>query len=146
MRLVKHFALLLCLTVCGGCGKKSTDQLIKDLKSSKERERIIAVRLLPERKEQAAQVIPALIQALKDPDGDVRRSAANGLGYFGKEAKEAIPALEAAQKDRDARVRESAAMALSRIDPAKFPDPHKAKKSKGTRINSPSSFYRQPGP
>ena len=50
-------------------------------------------------------------------------SAAIGLGYFGEQAKEAIPALQAAQRDRDARVREAAGVALSRIDPARFPAP-----------------------
>ena len=94
-----RFVLLLCLLACGGCGKnKSTDELIADLKSSQERDRIIAVRLLPQRKGNAAQIVPALIDALKDKDGDVRRSAALGLGSFGEQAKDAIPALQAAQR------------------------------------------------
>jgi HEAT repeat protein len=95
--------------------------VVADLKSSEDRDRIIAVRTLPTRRGDAAQVIPALIEALKDHDGDVRRSAAIGLGCFGDEAKDAIPALQAAQQDRDARVRESARVALSRIDPTRFP-------------------------
>jgi HEAT repeat protein len=121
MRARTRFVLLLCLLACGGCGKKSTDELVADLKSSQEGERIKAVRLLPQRKGDAAQVVPALIEALKDHEGDVRRSAAIGLGYFGEQAKDAIPALQAAQRDRDARVREAAGAALSRIDPARFP-------------------------
>ena len=117
----KRFVLLLCLLVCGGCGKqKSTDQLIADLKSSEERDRIIAVRVLPQREGEAAKVVPALIEALKDKQGDVRWSAAIGLGYFGEQAKEAIPTLQEAQHDRDPRVREAAGVALSRIDPEKF--------------------------
>ena len=56
------------------------------------------------------------------------RSAAIGLGYFGDEAKDAIPALQQMQQDRDARVREAARVALSRIDPARFPNPYKARK------------------
>ena len=43
------FALLICLLACSGCGKKSTDELIADLKAPEEKERIIAVRLLPQR-------------------------------------------------------------------------------------------------
>jgi HEAT repeat protein len=122
MRVRKGFILLLCLLVCGGCGKqKSTNQLIADLKSSQERDRIIAVRLLQHREGDATQVVPALIEALKDNQGDVRWSAAIGLGYFGEQAKDAVPALQAAQHDRDARVREAAGVALSRIDPEKFP-------------------------
>ncbi len=112
------FALLLCVLACDGCAKqKSTGELIGDLKSGGARERIIAVRLLPQRKGEVAQVVPALIEALKDKDDDVRWSAAIGLGYFGEQAKDAIPALQAAQRDRDARIREAAGVALSRIDP-----------------------------
>ena len=126
---VRHAFLFccLCLLACGGCGKtKSTDELIADLKSAEERDRIIAVRLLPQRKGDAAKVVPALIEALKDKEGDIRWSAAIGLGSFGEQAKDAIPALQAAQRDRDARVREAAGVALSRIDPTKFRTPSKA--------------------
>jgi HEAT repeat protein len=118
MRARTYFVPLLFLLTGGGCSKtKSTDELIVDLKSREERERITAVRLLPQRKGDAAQVVPALIKSLKDSQGDVRWSAAIGLGYFGEQAKDAIPALREAQHDRDARVREAAGVALSRIDP-----------------------------
>ena len=124
MRVPTRFVLLLCLLACAGCGKKkSTDELIADLKGTQERERIIAVRLLPQHKGDAAQVVPALIEALKDKDADIRWSAAIGLGYFGEQAHDAIPALQAAQRDHDARVREAAGVALSRIEPTKFPAP-----------------------
>ena len=122
MRVRASFVLLLCLLACGGCGKqKSTAELIADLKSSQERERIIAVRLLPQREGDAAQVVPALTEALKDKAEDIRWSAAIGLGYFGEQAGDAIPALQEAQRDRDARVREAASVALSRIAPERFP-------------------------
>ena len=119
----KRFVLLLCLLACGGCGqKRTTDELLADLKSAQEKDRIIAVRLLPQRKGDATpQIVPALIESLKDKQGDVRWSAAIGLGSFGAQAKDAIPALQAAQRDRDARVREAAGVALSRIDPTQFP-------------------------
>ncbi len=122
MRMRTRFVLLLSLLVCGGCGKeKSTDELLDDLKGAQERDRLIAVRLLPLRKEEAARIVPALIEAVKNKAVDVRLSAAIGLGTFGEQAKDAIPALQAAQRDRDARVREAAGVALSRIDPSKFP-------------------------
>jgi hypothetical protein len=124
MRVRTCLLLLLCLLACGGCGRrKSTDELIADLKSSQDRERLIAVRLLPQHKGDAAQVVPALTEALKAKDSDIRWSAAIGLGSFGDQARDAIPALQAAQHDRDARVREAAGVALSRIDPARFPKP-----------------------
>ncbi len=107
---------------CAGCGKKSTDDLVKDLKSSGDKDRLIAARLLPQHKGDAAKVVPALIDALKsDKNDDVRLSAAIGLGYFGDEARDAIPALQEAERDRDARIREAARVALSRIDPSLAP-------------------------
>jgi HEAT repeat protein len=122
MRVRMYLVLLVCLLACSGCGKeKSTDELIGDLKSAEERDRIIAVRLLPQREGDAAKIVPTLIDALKDTVSDVRWSAAIGLGYFGEQAEDAIPALQAAQRDRDARVREAAGVALSRIDPQRFP-------------------------
>jgi len=126
MRMRIGLVLFLCLPACGCGNKKSTAALMEDLKSRQERDRIIAVRLLPQRKGDAAQVVPGLIEALKDKAGDVRWSAAIGLGSFGEQARDAIPALQAAQRDRDARVREAAGVALSRIDPKRFPhDPPK---------------------
>ena len=117
-----RFVLLLCLLACGGCKKeKSTNELIADLRSSQEGDRIKAVRILPQREGDAARIVPALIESLKDKQGDVRWSAAIGLGYFGEQARDAIPALQAAQRDRDARVREAVGVALSRIDPERFP-------------------------
>ena len=113
---------LLCWLACAGCSRqKATDELIADVKAPAERERLIAVRLLAQRQGDAPQVIPALIDALKDQAADIRQSAAIGLGYFGEPARDAVPALQAVQRDPDARVREAAAVALSRIDPARFP-------------------------
>jgi HEAT repeat protein len=113
---------------CAGCGQKekSTPELVNDLKGTNEHDRLVAVRTLPNRKDDAAQVVPALIEALNDRESDVRRSAAIGLGNYGEQAKDAIPALEKALTDSDARVREAAGKALTRIDPAKFPTPPKS--------------------
>jgi HEAT repeat protein len=118
-------AVILAACGCGGSKEKTTPELIVDLNSRQEKDRIIAVRTLPKRKDDAARVVPALIEALKDDESDVRWSAAIGLGYFGAQAKDAIPALKRAQSDKDARVREGATVALSRIDPASFPPPSK---------------------
>jgi HEAT repeat protein len=123
-----RFVLLFGLMMSAGCGKtKSTDELIADLKSGQERDRIIAIRLLPQRTGDAAKIVPVMIECLKDKQGDVRLSAAIGLGSFGEEAKGAIPELQATENDRDARVRRAAGVALSRIDPKLAPktDPFK---------------------
>ena len=93
----KCSVFLVCMLACGGCSKKkSTGELLDDLKGPLERDRLIAVRLLPQRQEDADQIIPALIEALKDEGDDIRMAAAWGLGSFGEQAKDAIPALERA--------------------------------------------------
>src|SRR5437899_12924104 len=76
----KRFVLLLGLLVCGGCGtQKSTNQLIADLKAFEERERIMAVRRLPPREADAAQVVQAVVGALKCSQSDGAWRAAIGL-------------------------------------------------------------------
>ncbi len=121
-----RFVLLLGLLTVGGCSwEKSTSELIADLKSGPEKDRLIAARLLQNRKSDASTVVPALIEALKDKSDDVRTSAAIGLGYFGEQAKDAIPALKELAKDSDIRVREAAGRAMSRIDPS-IPEPKMA--------------------
>jgi HEAT repeat protein len=121
MRARMSLVLLLCLLACGCAKKKSTEELIQDLQSPEERDRISAARTLPAGTGDPAVIVPALIAALKDREGDVRHSAAIKLGLYGEQAKDAIPALQKAQNDRDARVREAARKALSRIDPEHFP-------------------------
>jgi HEAT repeat protein len=123
MRMQIGLVLWLGLLACGGCSnQKSTDELIAGLKSGDEKEGVIAARTLPRGSSDAAKIVPALIEALKHKGQDVRRSSALKLGEFRELAKDAIPALqEAAEHDSDARVREAAGIAMSRIDPERFP-------------------------
>ena len=125
--------LVVVVLACAGCGttEKSTTELISDLKGGEERDRVIAVRSLSNDQGEAARVVPALIEALKDKESDIRWSAAIKLGTFGEQARDALPALQAALSDRDARVREAAGKAMSRIDPAKYPTPPRGSKPKG---------------
>jgi HEAT repeat protein len=128
MRIKTGLILLLCLAACLGCSKqKSTDELINDLKTGNEKDRIIAVRTLPRGEGNDEKVIAALTAALRDGGSDVRRSAAIRLGLYGDQAKDAIPELQKRLHDGDARVREAAGKALTRIDPDKFPTPPNAK-------------------
>ena len=116
MRMRIWMVMLMGLLVVAGCSEaKSTDELIEDLSSADDGDRIKATRWLQRRQGDAAKVVPALIESLKDADCDVRWSAAIGLGYYGADAEEAIPALEEAKRDHDARVREGARVAISRI-------------------------------
>ena len=123
MRVQTGLALLLCLLACGGCSnRKSTDELIADLKSGKEIEGVKAARTLPRGKDDAAKVVPALIEALRHKGNDVRRSSALKLGEFHEQAKDAIPALQKVEEnDGDARVREAAGIALSASIRNNFP-------------------------
>ncbi len=109
------------LLLTNGCGKNSVDELITDSQSSDPKKRMIAVRLLQKRQEDAQRAVPALIRALKDEESDIRLSAAIGLGYYGDKAKEAIPALSALTQDKDQRMREAATKAIERIDPQQLP-------------------------
>jgi len=79
-----------------GCGKRahSTPELIADLKSPEEKDRIVAVRLLPQRKGDAAQVVPALIEALKDKVNDVRWRRRHRPRQFGRECEGGHPRAE----------------------------------------------------
>lgn len=61
----------------------------------------------------ADDAIPALQEALRNEDADVRQAAAWALGEIGD--PQAVPALQEALKDEDADVRRAAAEALGEI-------------------------------
>jgi HEAT repeat protein len=60
----------------------------------------------------ARSAVPALAQALSDPDDRVRQAAAEALGGFGSVAKSAEPALRRALDDKEPTVRRAASSAL----------------------------------
>jgi HEAT repeat protein len=62
-----------------------------------------------------ANAVPALIDALKDSDSDVRGIAAWTLGAIGKEAKAALPMLVDSLKHKDATFRAEVAHALATV-------------------------------
>jgi HEAT repeat protein len=66
--------------------------------------------------EEARAVFPEVLAALRDPDSDVRSSAALILGNF-TAVPEVVPALIEALRDADSGVRDSAAMSLKRFAP-----------------------------
>jgi HEAT repeat protein len=63
----------------------------------------------------AAEAVPALVAALKDPNKPVRRDAAAALANIGPAAAGAVPDLIAALKDPDEIVRQRVADALGRV-------------------------------
>jgi HEAT repeat protein len=61
--------------------------------------------------------VPPLLQALKEPDPQARRAAAEDLGRIGAAAQSALPALRGGLEDPDPRVRVAMAGAILGIDP-----------------------------
>jgi hypothetical protein len=59
--------------------------------------------------------LPQLLEALKDSNKEGRAAAAYALGQMGGQGREAVPALLKVLKDEDAGVRRATAQALSRI-------------------------------
>jgi HEAT repeat protein len=64
--------------------------------------------------------LSAWIEALKDPDDEVRTKAAEAIGALGTKAKAAVPALREAVKDKPIAGRFPAAEALWKVDKAAF--------------------------
>lgn len=92
-------------------GSPAVPPLIKLLSDKKNaHDAAIALSLIDDKR-----VVPALIEALKDPDWRVRSDAASGLGMKGHEAEPAIPFLIEALKDENWVVRSIAAKALGEI-------------------------------
>jgi len=60
--------------------------------------------------------VPALVERLEsDTDNRVRASAANALGYIGKEPEVAVPALVKHLRDPDPTTRAQAVLALAKF-------------------------------
>lgn len=100
-----------------GCGTRSTEHWLRQLKGPEVVQRRQAIRELGGRTSDAARVVPALTEALRDDSEYVRHDAATALGKFGPDAGPAVPALLAARKDRDHNVRRAAETALKKVAP-----------------------------
>jgi HEAT repeat protein len=101
-----------------GCGSSlSTEDCLRQLQEGDVARKRQAIRELGSRPEEAERAVPALVEALRDENGYVRRDAAYALGKLGAEAKSAVPALLAARKGRERSVRKAVDEALKKIDP-----------------------------
>jgi len=112
---VKKLLFVSLAVLLAGCGGKSTDDWLTQLRSADAAGRLHAIRALEDRGAEAEAVVPALTAALRDDNAFVRRDAAVALGKLGPAARGAVPALQAARKDREPRVRKAAAAALQHI-------------------------------
>ena len=100
-----------------GCGSRSTDYWLQQLKDPDVVKRRQAIRELGSRTAEAEQVVPNLAEALRDENEYVRHDSAIVLANFGADAQPAVPALIAALEDKDRNVRRAAEATLKRIAP-----------------------------
>lgn len=63
------------------------------------------------------RIVPALVQALHDPEDSIRARAALALGRMQPDPKSVVPLLESALLDDEALVRKAAAVAVSAYGP-----------------------------
>jgi HEAT repeat protein len=87
----------------------SLDHRLKKLRSKDPKDRAMAARMLAEAGPKALPLVPALVEALNDPDADVRREAMSALGEVGPDV---FPSLIQAAKDRRPLVRAGAVWVL----------------------------------
>jgi HEAT repeat protein len=114
MRHLLTLSLLLLIAGCGG--PQSTEDWLQQLKDPDVVKRREAIRELGARLIEDGRIAPALVEALHDENGYVRRDAAITLAKLGPAAKNIVPALVAALKDKERGVRKAAAQALKKID------------------------------
>ncbi len=114
LRLAGVLVSLPLAAACWQSSERRTANLIDDLRSPDAAAVDRAVRQLVEMGEPA---VPALIEALKDPEARVRNAAASALWSLGPKARSAVPTLAAALADSDDGVRLGAVMALESVGP-----------------------------
>jgi HEAT repeat protein len=118
---MKRVLLLVFAVFIVGCGQKSTDDWLRQLKDDDVLMRREAIRELGDCAGEAPLVVPALTEMLRDKNPYVRHDAALSLGKFGPEAREAVPAIKAMLKDKDQTVRHGVAAALQKISGSGVP-------------------------
>ncbi len=100
-----------------GCSGSSTDALIAQLRGADPKARLAAARSLAERRDDAADAVAGLADAVGDAESAVRELAITTLGEIGPEAKASLPTLGQALRDENASVRTAAALAIDSIEP-----------------------------
>lgn len=100
------------MNACAGSNRPK--YWIQKLKAADPHTRVTAARALGELRE--GTVVPALIEALNDKDGEVRLAVVKALGRIGPPAKGAVPVLSRMREDADAKVRGEVVRALKQID------------------------------
>lgn len=120
---------LLALVIMGACGlllfnlkesflpDDSLDGQVRQLGSGWTSRRRAAATELARFSSDPEKAVTALIQALDDPDVEVRRNALESLEFFGEKSKPAAPALrQQLKQDADAKVRRQAVGLLGKLE------------------------------
>ena len=112
------------LRLAGSFGGKPTAYWVETLRTSKDaeerRQAAYALAIISGDSgldREAKDVLPVLMDGLKDRDDWVRQMSANALGPMGRHAAPAIPALMALAANREDDMRDVAILALGRIGP-----------------------------
>src|SRR5262249_8419054 len=116
-RRTMRVAAMLFLALTLGCGGRSTDDWLRQMKDADVVKRREAIRELGARSKDGGRVVPALTEALKDENSYVRHDAAVTLGKFGASARACVPTLIEALHDTEPSVRAAAGVSLKKIDP-----------------------------
>jgi len=95
--------------------EKSIEQLVTQMKNSKEYTRWRAIDELRKRGPEACDAVDSLAVALKDYFPSLRKAAATALAAIGPQASRALPTLHSASEDSDGDVRQSVQEAIRRI-------------------------------
>ena len=103
-----------------------SDEIAKLIKELGDEERIVNLNAIEALAEIGKPAIPALIEALKDGDSNVRSNAAKTLGKIGPAAKDAVPALIYALGDDKESVSDNVYDALRKIGTSVIPELIKA--------------------
>jgi HEAT repeat protein len=104
------------LDAVASLGEKALPRMIEALKAPEVRARVASIiaRIGPK----AKQAVPALVEALADPEPETRNEVLFALGSIGPGAESAVPAVAKALGDPDMNVRYAACYALGSIGPA----------------------------
>ena len=90
-------------------------RLIRQIREGETTDKIMAARELCELEPKALEAIPALVEALRDPDKYTRFYSAECLEFFAPDAREAIPALVRLLKDEIPSLQFLSAKALRKM-------------------------------
>jgi HEAT repeat protein len=108
-------AIVACVVVLAGVRGRTIDRLVAELGDPNLATRRRAAQAIAEQQEPDDRLRNALVENIGDPDQEIRRWCARGLGALGSLAD--VPLLESRLQDEKTPVRRAAAFSLLKLDP-----------------------------